>query len=163
MNTKDQPKFLVEQVALCPRDPIAAKRLLSAIGMEIWVDDTVHAAGVVRDHFAAENVADLSFNYDNTFELEVLHYQKGPNWMQRNGPSASHFGMHCSAEQLAEWTDRFNVLGIKVAQEVWTTNHENPAIAGQRWYHYKIFDTRDILGIDLKFIVRRDTPPGQSI
>jgi hypothetical protein len=37
-----------------------------------------------------------------------------------------------------------------------TISHTNPVIAGKRWYTYVIFDTRSILGIDLKFIVRRE-------
>ena len=44
--------------------------------------------------------------------------------------------------------------GIKVAQEVFTKSHTNPVIAGKRKYNYVIFDTKEILGVDLKFIVR---------
>lgn len=104
-------------------------------------------------------------------ELEVLKYKNGANWLdygparhQRKDPEApmsvaSHLGMHCSAEELVQWRAKFAELGIAVAQEVLTTNHTNPAIAGKRWYNYVIFDTRDILGIDLKFIVRQNEPP----
>ena len=41
-----------------------------------------------------------------------------------------------------------------MAQEVFTESHTNPVIAGKRSYNYVIFDTREILGVDLKFIVR---------
>jgi hypothetical protein len=33
--------------------------------------------------------------------------------------------------------------------------HTNPVIKDSRRYTYVIFNTRDILGVDLKFIVRR--------
>jgi hypothetical protein len=72
--------------------------------------------------------------------------------------SVSHLGMHCSAEELLKWRQFFADRSIAVAQEVMTQSHSNPAIAGQRWYNYVIFDTKDILGVDLKFIVRRAAP-----
>jgi hypothetical protein len=48
-----------------------------------------------------------------------------------------------------------------VAQEVLTQSHTNPVISGKRWYNYVIFDTKDILGVDLKFIVRKEHAPVQ--
>ena len=62
--------------------------------------------------------------------------------------------MHCSADDLIEWRVFFQSRGIDVAQEVMTESHTNPVIAGKRSYNYVIFDTKDILGVDLKFIVR---------
>ena len=41
-----------------------------------------------------------------------------------------------------------------MAQEVMTESHTNPVIAGKRTYNYVIFDTKEILGVDVKFIVR---------
>ena len=66
--------------------------------------------------------------------------------------------MHCSAEELVQWRAFFAERDIPVAQEVFTESHTNPVIAGQRWYNYVIFDTKDILGVDLKFIVRLAEP-----
>ncbi|WP_211257045.1 hypothetical protein, partial [Xanthomonas pisi] len=73
----------------------------------------------------------------------------------------SHLGMHVTAAELAEWRQFFNEEGIQVAQEVVTDSHTNPNIAGKRRYNYVIFDTREIIGVDLKFIVRlnQDGPP----
>ena len=68
--------------------------------------------------------------------------------------SISHLGMHCTADELLNWRDFFDERGIKVAQEVFTKSHTNPVIAGKRKYNYVIFDTKEILGVDLKFIVR---------
>lgn len=152
-------KFKIEQIALVPNDPVRAMRLFTKIGLGEWARDHVVAAGKV---WGAEgkNEADLAFNYeatgDKALELEVLHYTQSPNWMERYGTSASHLGMHVSAEDLVLWRAFFAAEGIAVAQEVNTSSHTNPVIAGKRWYTYVIFDTRAILGIDLKFIVRRE-------
>lgn len=150
-------KFKIEQIAICPKDPAAAKELLTAIGAAEWFEDHVIASGAVFGS-AGRNEADLSFNYQlfEGNEFEVLNYTEGENWMQhgtRPG-SVSHLGMHCSAEELIQWREFFAGRGIKVAQEVFTESHTNPHIAGKRSYNYVIFDTKDILGVDLKFIVR---------
>jgi hypothetical protein len=72
-------------------------------------------------------------------------------------PMVSHLGMHCTAEELDAFRRKFADMGIRVAQEVFTESHTNPFLLEQkRKYQYVIFDTRDILGADLKFIVRRE-------
>lgn len=151
-------RFEIEQVALCPRDPGRAIELLTAMGASDWVIDHVTAKGAVFNaDVELENQATLQFNYDmlkQAKELEVLHYQFGVNWMQAYVPRVSHFGMHCSEEELSEWKDFFAARGIKIIQEVRTQRHTNAAIAGKRWYHYCIFDTYAILSVDIKFIVR---------
>ena len=119
-------KFTIEQIAIAPKDPVAAKKLLSEIGATEWSEDHVVATG-------------------NVFG------QRGTN-EARN--TVSHLGMHCSADDLIEWRVFFQSRGIDVAQEVMTESHTNPVIAGKRSYNYVIFDTKDILGVDLKFIVR---------
>jgi hypothetical protein len=150
-------KFKIEQIAICPKDPFAARELLEAIGAVEWHEDHVVATGEV---FGAHgtNEADLSFNYDmfGGKEFELLNYTEGNDWMQHGGRpnSVSHLGMHCSVEELILWRDFFAERGIEVAQEVFTDSHTNPVIAGKRSYNYVIFDTKDILGVDLKFIVR---------
>lgn len=162
--------FKVEQLALHPRNPKAAIALLTEMGLAEWAKDHVVARGAVRG-IAGGNEADLAFNYQATrglptadediaqpLELEVLHYTSGPHWMEVHEPSASHIGMHVSEEELGEWHKFFTSRGIKIAQQVNTQSHTNPHIAGQRWYTYTIYDTRAILGIDVKFIVRRAAP-----
>jgi hypothetical protein len=151
------PTLKIDQIAICPPDPEAARELLDAMGCGDWAHDDVTATGTVFGQ-EATNKAHLQFNYtalERARELEVLEYVEGDNWMARYGPSASHLGMHCTEEELAEWRAFFTERGIKVAQEVQTLQHTNPVIAGKRQYHYVIFDTRYILGIDLKFIVRQ--------
>jgi hypothetical protein len=156
-------KFEIEQIALYPRDPEAAIALLKDMGMEDWAHDHVSATGRVFAVYNAENEANLSFNYEalsNAHELEVLHYTRGVNWMEWNSsmvrPRVSHFGMHCTEKELEEWRDFFAQHNIRVAQEVKTFAHTNPVIAGKRLYHYVIFDTYSVLGVDIKFIIRHE-------
>lgn len=157
--------FFIEQIALCPVDPVRAKELLQAIGLTDWIDDHVVARGFVKGIGEGVNEADLRFNYQATrpdakpLEVEILHYTDGPNWMQRHAPSVSHLGMHVTAQELAEIRTKMDDLNVRVAQEVFTESHTNAfLIETGRKYQYVIFDTRAILGVDLKFIVRRERP-----
>lgn len=157
------PQFKIEQLALCPTDPEAAIALLSKMGMEEWAKDHVVARGNVGADRDQKNEADLAFHYPpgRKLEVEVLHYTDGNNWMANQSARCSHLGMHCTAEELAEWRAFFKAEGIAEAQAVLTESHTNEVIAGKRWYHYVIFDTYEILGIDVKFIVRKSHAPVQ--
>ena len=152
-------KFFPDQIALCPRDPERAIALLTKLGMTEWARDLVTARGVVFGQ-PMRNTAALAFNYQalegHARELEVLHYTDGPNWMRAAlEPRVSHLGMHVTDAELAQWRVFFASEGIVVAQEVVTTQHTNPyLIDNPRHYNYVIFDTHEILGVDLKFIVR---------
>lgn len=152
-------QFKIEQIAIAPRDPARAIELLKKIGAAEWFKDHVVAHGQVFGNKAA-NEADLAFNYqvggDNDLEFEVLHYTAGANWIAGLPGVVSHLGMHCTAEELAGWREFFMNEGVGVAQEVFTDSHTNPAIKDSRRYNYVIFDTRAILGVDLKFIVRHN-------
>ena len=147
---------------LCPPNPERAIKFLRILGLETWVQDHVVAGGKVFGE-PGRNEADLAFNYESTrpegkpLELEVLHYTSGPNWVAGREPMVSHLGMHCTAEELNDFRQKFSALGVRVAQEVFTESHTNPFLleTGRR-YQYVIFDTRGILGVDLKFIVRRE-------
>lgn len=158
-------KFKIEQVAIYPADPVAAKKLLSEMGCGDWSDDIVVADGSVFGQ-EGRNYANLSFEYSllqPANEFEILEYVSGANWMDCRSNSdpnrVSHFGMHCTEQELVYWREFFERREIKVAQEVKTLSHNNPAIKGKRWYQYVIFDTFPILGVDLKFIVRKDHAP----
>jgi hypothetical protein len=158
--------FKIEQIAIAPPNPVAAKELLTAMGAVDWSNDHVAASGKVFGE-PGRNEADLAFNYDMFTpkrEFEILHYTGGPNWLNAHGEpcTVSHLGMHCTAEELVEWRKFFAGRAIPVAQEVFTESHTNPAIDGKRWYNYVIFDTKNILGVDLKFIVRLEQPGGQN-
>lgn len=150
-------KFFIEQVALCPTNPQAAKKLLTEMGAVTWHEDHVEAEGHVFGCYSCPE-ANLSFNYEilGAKELEILHYETSDNWIAagNRANTVSHLGMHCSAEELVKWREFFAARDIQVAQEVMTRSHTNPVIAGKREYNYVIFDTKHILGVDVKFIVR---------
>ncbi|USN16398.1 hypothetical protein PLUTO_00820 [Luteibacter phage vB_LflM-Pluto] len=162
-------QFKVEQIAIAPPSSERAIALLEKLGLTEWYRDHVVASGEVGGS-PGNNEADLAFNYqtDRNFiggspknagcttplEFEVLEYTNGDFWTVAFEPSVSHLGMHVTHEQLAEFRAFFESEDIGVAQEVTTSSHTNPAIADSRRYNYVIFATREILGVDLKFIVR---------
>ncbi len=158
-------KFHIEQIAIMPRDPIAARELLAAMGAVEWAQDHVTATGEVFGENIGVSEAELSFNYQmnrqdgKPIEFEILHYVKdSEHWLEGAAPSVSHLGMHTSAEDLEKWRKFFADRGMTIAQELVTRHHTNPVIAGKKWYNYVIFDTRRILGVDIKMIVRREQP-----
>lgn len=160
------PNFKIEQVALAlnPKLEDRAIKFLADCGISGWTLDTVRATGTV---FAkvGENVADLKFNYDAFAgnELELLKYTHGDNWVGRlETPTVSHIGMHCDEEDLASWRAVMAKWGITLAQEVWTDSHTNLRIRNCRRYHYVIYETRHLIGVDMKFIVRRITDPAEE-
>ncbi len=152
-------KFIIEQIAIVPPRAAQAIELLTEMGLGEWARDHVCASGTVFG-IPGDNAADLAFNYEASsskpLEFEVLDYTSGRNWMDIHLPSVSHLGMHCTEEELERWRAFFTSRGINVAQEVRTKSHTNPVIAGKRLYTYVIFNTRPILGVDVKFIVRRE-------
>lgn len=173
------PKFKIEQIALSIPDAARAQAFLEKIGLTEWFHDHVVATGEVFPGTVAgagrtvSNEADLRFNYQagngsdegagKPLELEILDYTKGTNWIDvnidnewANQDQVSHLGMHVTAKELDEWYKFFADEGIRIAQVVNTDSHTNPVIKDSRRYTYAIFDTRGIIGVDLKFIVRRD-------
>lgn len=152
-------QFKIEQLALRvnPTRHTAAIDLLIDCGMLNWVRDTVTAKGLVRD-CESINTANLSFNYDaiDGKELELLEYIEGNNWLQPFGdtPMVSHIGMHCTEDELEGWYALMERHKCPVVQDVRTLRHTNPIIKDTRRYHYVIFGTRWLIGVDMKFIVR---------
>ena len=152
-------QFKIEQVAIAPRLAVAAKRLLTDMGLAGWTEDTVKATGTVGDRHTS-NMANLSFNYEasnGALEFEILEYTFGDNWLRGLPSIVSHLGMHCTAEELDQWKRFFADRGIAIAQEVFTDSHTNQFLVDcGRKYNYCIFDTRQILGTEIKMIVRID-------
>lgn len=125
-----------------------------------WVHDTVRASGTVFDE-PTTVTADLMFHYGiGPFEFEILHYHHDSpdNWLNASGVTSkspiglSHLGLH--VEDVGTVIRFLKDRDFKVAQEVTTESHTNPAIRDSRRYKYVIFDTRACLGFDLKFIQR---------
>lgn len=152
------PQFKIEQLALAlnPKQRDVAMNFLSACGISNWTEDVVAATGTVFARSGA-NRAHLRFNYEafDGKELELLEYVAGDNWLARlDAPIVSHIGMHCSEEDLKAWRKVMAEFNITLAQEVWTDSHTNPRIRNCRRYHYVIYETRGLIGVDMKFIVR---------
>ncbi len=163
------PKF--DQIAFYVPDMDAAKRAYRALGCDTWVDDMVTAQGkigVVKDsrkHPTEVNVAHLAFNYQLGIELELIQYKAGNNWHQVGGrvdeanscahPFASHMSWH--TEDIAVEHSAFESKGLHVIQDVVTLSHTNPhLVESGRKYRYIIFDSRNLIGFDLKLIQRVD-------
>lgn len=155
-------QFTIEQIAFAPKNSQAARALLEDMGLTKWIEDEVTAQGQVYDRTNVTNVAHLQFNYQaepvDALELELLDYLEGDNWLRDfdgRMTRVSHIGMHCSADELEDWRKFFANRGIQVVQEVETKKHTNAYLLEQkRHYHYVIFGTHHILGVDTKFIVR---------
>ena len=154
--------FKIEQIAINPPNRAKAKELLIALGLTTWIEDHVAATGSVFGQ-AATNEADLSFNYSafGGNEFEILSYTDGESWLDDHKfdrtSSVTHLGTHCSEAELDGYKQFFHSRQIEIAQEVNTLSHTNTYLAENcRKYHYCVFDTKPILGVDLKFIVRID-------
>lgn len=161
-------KFIIDQLALAlPSGYENEKRALNFLrrcGMREWVEDTVAATGTVNG-VSGSNVANLRFNYEafDGKELELLKYQSGNNWLSGvDKPAVSHIGMHCTEADLREWRKLMAEFEVPLAQEVWTDSHTNPRIRNCRRYHYVIYATRDLIGVDMKFIVREITDQAEE-
>lgn len=161
-------KFAIEQIAIVPPDAEKAIAFLRALGAHDWVKDLVVATGSVYGEPGKTNVAELNFNYQlagdaaKPLEFEVLSYKAGENWMQHMPHSVSHLGTHCTAAELSEVDRIMRRHSVPIVQEVDTQSHTNPAIMNSRRYKYVIYGTRPILGVDLKFIVRKELTPATT-
>jgi hypothetical protein len=153
----------LEQVAFVTREEAGARALVEMFGLlgaTEWVEDEVTAIGTVRGTPHCTNTAHLRFNYQliKGIELEVLTYTAGRNWHESRWVNMdtvvafSHIGVH--VEDIVAVTNQMIDLGLTVAQQVTTSKHTNPAIAGKRTYKYVVFDSRGMLGFDLKLIQR---------
>jgi len=157
-STKKNAVMRIEQIAIAAKNPEKVIEHLAAIGLTDWCHDEVVATGEVFG-VKGTNTAELHFNYQLGFELEILKYVDGPNWhTQRNfadqNTFASHMGLHVTAEQMELVKAKMEKARIRIAQEVYTDSHTNKFIDGKRKYHYVVFDSLDAFGFDLKLIER---------
>lgn len=159
----------IEQVAMYVPDMDAAKASYARLGMTTWHDDTVTGVARVRsgrdrnDFSQRENKALLSFNYDLGIEFELIRYIDGDNWHQQAGrinrdgscerPFSSHMSYHVEDVDAARRV--VAAAGFDVAQEVQTIGHTNPYLIEKgRKFHYVVFNSRHLLGWDIKLIKR---------
>lgn len=150
--------MVFEQIAYATEDPEKLMRNFVLLGADTWTKDTVVAKGTVFGK-EVENTAELYFNYQLGFELEILRYIDGPNWHEQRNPEGaetfkSHMGLHVTKEKMDEIKSNMKQVGVEIAQEVWTQSHTNAHIKGKRKYHYVVFDSIETFGFDLKLIER---------
>jgi len=153
---------MIEQIAITTRDTEKTKELLGEIFGAEFITDEVEAVGTVFGT-PTQNKAELNFSYQlGKFEFEILKYKEGDNWVERNGQEygMTHLGLH--VDDIEAWKRKMSGLGFIIAQEVKTINHTNHVIKGKRLYHYVIFDTREVLGFDLKLIKRLEVEDGSD-
>lgn len=151
----------MDQIAFYAPDEAAVEDVKRILGLQEadWTEDLVTGRVSVFSEPETESRARLLFNYDLGIEVEILTYLHGPNWHRHRGndwtgpqvrpgakPFVSHIGLHVNDEELP-------TLPFPIAQRMVTTDHSNPAIAN-RSYEYVIYDTKPLLGVDLKYIKR---------
>lgn len=134
-----------------------------------WVKDEVTARGYVRGAPRGSlNVAKLQFNYDYGIEIEILRYIAGPNYADANSGTMSeregikscnpcHLGFHLEkGEELPDVLQNW-AFACGIIQQVDTIEHTNQFLidTGRR-YRYTIYDTKNLLGIYLKVIERKE-------
>lgn len=159
----------IEQIAFYTNDIDNAKLMYGQMyGVKDWKEDIVTARGRVWCPTGGEfgnggyelgvvNVAHLCFNYDLGFELELIKYESGMNWHANGRRIGDIFPSHMAyhVEDMQKEVKRYEGAGLRVAQEVKTLSHTNEyLLTTGRKYHYVIFDSRNVLGFDLKLIKR---------
>jgi hypothetical protein len=164
MEKENDLKFEIHQISLNPRNPDKARELLFDLGLTDWFVDTISSHGSVYGKDGCENRSVVYSTYDaddcsltrTPVDLEIMKSLSGENWMDRKSASVSHLGMYVTEEQLDRFRIYFNGKWIAVAQEIFTDYHSNTHINEKYRFHTVTFDTRDILGVDLMFIVRME-------
>lgn len=100
--------------------------------------------------------AHMFFNYTvMPMEFEVLHYSAGDHRYSQPGfggdPFLSHFSVY--TENLErEAGELADVLGFGPYYRFTTEGHTNPRVKGKKRFTETIFNTRSLIGADLKFI-----------
>jgi hypothetical protein len=97
--------------------------------------------------------AKMLFNYTiMPMEFEVLHYSAGPHrYVGEQSPLLSHFSVY--TENLEREAGLLaDALGFGPYYRFTTEGHTNPRVKGKKRFTETIFDTRSLIGADLKFI-----------
>jgi hypothetical protein len=159
------PLFGIEQIALVNPPGLGLMSVLKILGATHWSEDHVTTRARVWGGPVVEQRAHLAFNYQLIpgKELELIKYESGSNWLDKAqvGAGLSHMGLH--VENIEEATAKLEDSAhaeVAIAQDAVTIAHTNPAIKDSRRYRYRIFNTRQWLGFDLKFIQRHIITPG---
>lgn len=143
------------QTAIFAADQDAAVQLYRDLGYENWIEDNAELKGIL-DGKPVVTKARMQFNYD-VFggELEFLTYE-GPNRHAEQGrtglpPFISHMSTYVDD---VRWhtVQMYREFGMLPYHRFITQNHTNPAVVGKKRFIEAIYDTRALLGFDLKMI-----------
>lgn len=106
---------------------------------EVWKDSVVEAV--------------MLFNYDiMPMEFEALHYRGlGHRYATAQEPLLSHFSVY-TEDLEKEAAILSDALGYGPYYKFTTEGHTNPRVKGKKRFTETIFDTRSLIGADLKFI-----------
>lgn len=156
----------IDQIAFYAHNSEQARAIKKHLGLlhRVWVVDEVVGA-VSLGGISGPNTlgaqsslsgALLEFNYDLGIEVEILTYKDASNWHALYTPEyeqgktfMSHIGIH-----LGDGED-FREVDAPLVQEMITKSHTNEYLIKKgRTYHYKIYDTRNLLGCYTKYIKR---------
>lgn len=145
------------QVAIYTEDADASVAMMRRLGYEDWLYDEAVLIGTMHG-IKIETRARMWFNYEfGAGELEFLTYE-GDNWHEAAGrtgsvPFLSHKSVYTDD---VERDKRMMVqLGFRTVQEFETHDHINKYLIDKKQrFRECIFDTRDTLGFDVKFIQR---------
>lgn len=155
--------FKFHQVAMyCPDGVGEAVKSYRSIGYDEWSHDMASLRGLLKVDGSwneIETTAQMAFNYQALpMELEFLKYHGGQHrHRERERLSAIPFISHMSVH-VASVKDQMelmkSVYGMEPYHVFVTDEHTNQAVRNHKRFIECIFDTRDVLGYDVKCIER---------
>ena len=143
--------YQFHQIAIYAAHQDDAVEFYRNLGHNDWIEDYASLVGWL-DGELVETQAHMQFNYDiMPMELEFLTYS-GPNRHAAQGrdgevPFISHMSVY--TDDVFEIIKQFR---MKPYHRFVTRNHANPGVAGKKRFIECIYDTRNVLGYDIKFI-----------
>lgn len=145
------------QVAIYSANVFESVNMWKDMGYEDWTYDEAILSGTEWGKPGSKK-AFMAFNYDILpNELEFVHYSAPTRHLQDerdgNPPFISHMSVMVDDVQW-ETLRIFNRFGMKPYHEFLTGHHTNERVKGRKRFKEAIYDTRGLLGFDLKLIQR---------
>ena len=144
------------QVAIYTDNVMRDITMWKDMGYEEWSYDTAKLVGKDRGVPTIKQ-ATMAFNYDILpLELEYVSYN-GPRNREDERTGFDAFLSHCSTivhdveEKMLELKQKH---GLEPYHQFVTQDHTNPNVQGIKRFKEAIYDTRHLLGFDIKLIQR---------
>ena len=150
-------QYQFHQVAIfCPDHGAKdAMDLYKTFGFKRWIEDSAELKGFLHGDPVVTK-ARMYFGYSVIGgELEFLEYEGPSRHQGSEGRGRSPYISHMSAyvdDVRTTVSDVYIVTGRVPYHRFITQNHTNPAVAGKKRFIEAIYDTRELIGYDLKFI-----------